>query len=350
MYKVGVLGNCCTHGVGAVSSLNAREDIKIIAGYEPNPHRASELSNALGFALAESYEEICENSDVDIVVITTDPCDKAKMVEKACKAGKHIFLNKPFCPNLYIQGYYGRKEYGLWGLKYLDQHESYWEQTVPFLATMHPDIHADRINADGVRLQNWWNENFRFLPTVTNHVLTHRIQENSFDSRLPRIWDHLGWKYSFMSGLASGGSITACILPENLDNVQGIREFYQKWLIWARDNFEYVKYNVSFGEQVRVRGIDGHSRIKGDHGFIFLCNPNPRPTRIQFNLNDEVGLYEKGQFTLKELYNNFLMHLFNNTISIIKFRSIIITIFVKPPYAINYMFIQPPEPLLITVS
>jgi len=100
MYKVGVLGNCCTHGVGAVSSLNAREDIKIIAGYEPNPRRASELSNALGFALAKSYEEICENSDVDIVVITTDPCDKAKMVEKACKAGKHIFLNKPFCHTL----------------------------------------------------------------------------------------------------------------------------------------------------------------------------------------------------------------------------------------------------------
>ena len=100
MYKVGVLGNCCTHGVGALSSLNAREDIKIIAGYELNPRRANELSNALGFALAKSYEEICENSDVDIVVITTDPCDKAKMVEKACKAGKHIFLNKPFCHTL----------------------------------------------------------------------------------------------------------------------------------------------------------------------------------------------------------------------------------------------------------
>jgi len=216
-------------------------------------------------------------------------------------------------PNLYIQGYYGRKEYGLWGLKYLDQHESYWEQTVPFLATMHPDIHADRINADGVRLQNWWNENFRFLPTVTNHVLTHRIQENSFDSRLPRVWDHLGWKYSLMSGLAVGGSITACILPEDLDNVQGIREFYQKWLIWSRNNFEYVKYNVSFGDQFRIGGIDGHSRIKGDHGFIFLCNLNPRPTSIQFNLNDEIGLYQNGQFTLKELYPKENCYYFDET-------------------------------------
>ena len=100
MYQIGILGNCCTHGAGAVGSLKAREYIKIIAGYEANPRRAGELSNALGFALAGSYDEICKDPDVDIVVITTDPCDKAEMVEKACSAGKHIFLNKPFCHTL----------------------------------------------------------------------------------------------------------------------------------------------------------------------------------------------------------------------------------------------------------
>ena len=80
--------------------MKAQEDIRIIAGYESEPRRANELSDALGFTLAGSYEEICENPDVNIVVITTDPCDKADMVEKACKAGKHIFLNKPFCHTL----------------------------------------------------------------------------------------------------------------------------------------------------------------------------------------------------------------------------------------------------------
>lgn len=97
MYNVGVIGNCCTHGAGIAGSLKAREDIDITAGYEQNPRRAYELSNALEFALTGSYDEIFRNPDVDIVVITTDPCDKAEMVEKACEAGKHIFLNKPFC-------------------------------------------------------------------------------------------------------------------------------------------------------------------------------------------------------------------------------------------------------------
>jgi hypothetical protein len=204
---------------------------------------------------------------------------------------------------LYYQGFYGRKEYGLWGLKYIDQHEAYWEQQAQYLASIHPDIHSDRMNADGVRLQSWWNQTFRFLPAVMNHALVHRLtQVYADDPKLKRVWDHTGWKYAFMSGLAIGGSITAPILPETLDDVTGYKAFYEKWLRWARKNFEYVKYNLPFGEQVQVGGIDGYARIKGDHGYIFLCNPGPRPARTQFILDDAIGLKARGRFTLKELY------------------------------------------------
>jgi predicted dehydrogenase len=37
---------------------------------------------------------------VDIVAVSSDPCDKADMVEKAAAAGKPIYLNKPFCDSL----------------------------------------------------------------------------------------------------------------------------------------------------------------------------------------------------------------------------------------------------------
>lgn len=46
--------------------------------------------------MAHSFDEILEHPEIDIVVITTDPCEKAGLVEKACQVGKHIFLNKPF--------------------------------------------------------------------------------------------------------------------------------------------------------------------------------------------------------------------------------------------------------------
>jgi len=205
-------------------------------------------------------------------------------------------------PDLFLMAYYGRKEYGLWGLKHFDQHESYWEQTVFYGASVHPDVHDDRVNADGARLQNWWNENFRFLPTAMNHALTHRIGENSYDARLPKVWDHGGWRYSLMSGIASSGSVTACILPEDLRLVPGMQEFYTRWLDWARKNFEYVKYNMALGDQVLPGGIDVWARVKGDHGFLFLCNPAPRPTRTDFVLDDQIGLCRRGQYTLKELH------------------------------------------------
>jgi hypothetical protein len=206
-------------------------------------------------------------------------------------------------PGLYYQGFYGRKEYGLWGQKYTDQHEFYWEQYFQDVRSLHPDLHADRLNADGVRMQAWWSENFRFLPTVMNHAIAHRMNQlYAHPPDLKKLWDHTGWQYAFMSALAVGGSLTAPFMPENLDDIAGYRDFYRKWLAWARQNFDYVKYGVSFGDQVTVGGIDGHARIKGDHGFIFLCNPNPRPTRTEFSLGEEIGLSARGRFTLKELY------------------------------------------------
>ena len=53
--------------------------------------------------------------------------------------------------------------------------------------------------------------------------------------------------------------------------------FYRKWLRWAKDHFDYVNHTEPFGEQVQPGAVDGYARIKGDHGFVFLFNGNPRP-------------------------------------------------------------------------
>jgi hypothetical protein len=205
-------------------------------------------------------------------------------------------------PDLYLMSYYGRKEYGLWGFKYFNQQECYWEQTILYGGTVHPDLHDDRVNADGVRLQNWWNVNFRFLPSMIGHGLVHRIGEHAYDPALTKVWDHGGWKYALLSALACSGSITLCILPEKIEQVKGFTEFYRYWLAWAGENFDYVKYNIPFGEQVRTGGIDGYARIKENRGFIFLCNPGPRTTRIRFHFGENIGLYQAGFYTLKMIY------------------------------------------------
>jgi len=204
-------------------------------------------------------------------------------------------------PGLFIQGFYGTKHFGLWGLKHTDQHEVYNEQTA-CVCTHHTQISDDRQNADGLRFQNYWCMRFRFLPAVIGHGLVHRMSEGSFDRELTKAWDFYGWRYSLMSSLAVSGSIMPAILPYESDLVPGYREFYRKWTRWAKENFDYVRYTEPFGEQVQPGAVDGYARIKRDHGFAFLFNGNPRPSQIVFEVGDEINLQEEGEYELVEIY------------------------------------------------
>ena len=99
-YRVGILGNCCTHGKGCCAVFKRHSDTRLVAAYEKNPRRAKELQEVLGAPLANSYDDVINHPEVDFVAIACDPGDKADMVEKAAAAGKHIFLNKPLCESL----------------------------------------------------------------------------------------------------------------------------------------------------------------------------------------------------------------------------------------------------------
>ena len=100
VYGVGIVGNCCTHGAGLCAMFKARKDTKVVAAYEANPRRARMLEAVFANPLAESYDAVIRDPAVDIVAIACDPCDKAMMVEKAARAGKAVFLNKPPCDSL----------------------------------------------------------------------------------------------------------------------------------------------------------------------------------------------------------------------------------------------------------
>lgn len=204
-------------------------------------------------------------------------------------------------PGLFIQAFYGTKQFGLWGLKDVDGHEVYNEQTA-CVSTHHTQISDDRQNADGLRFQNYWSMRFRFLPTVIGHPLVGRMSEGSWDRELVKACDFYGWQYSLMSALAVSGSIMPAILPYESDLLPGYKEFYKKWTAWAKANFDYVQYTEPFGEQVQPGAVDGYARIKGDHGFVFLFNGNPRSSQITFEIGDEINLQEKGDYEFVEIY------------------------------------------------
>lgn len=97
MYGVGILGNCATHGAATACKFIRHPKTRVVTGYERNTHRAEELQEAMDTTLAASYEQVIQHPEVQIVVVTTDPCDKADMVEIAAEQGKALFVNKPLC-------------------------------------------------------------------------------------------------------------------------------------------------------------------------------------------------------------------------------------------------------------
>ncbi|MBI5093441.1 MAG: Gfo/Idh/MocA family oxidoreductase [Candidatus Hydrogenedentes bacterium] len=100
VYGVGIVGNCCTHGAGLCGMFKSRPDTRVVAAYEKDARRGPELQQTFGQALAASYDAVIAHPEVEIVAVSCDPCDKATMVEKAAAAGKHVYLNKPFCESL----------------------------------------------------------------------------------------------------------------------------------------------------------------------------------------------------------------------------------------------------------
>ncbi|MGN1410154.1 MAG: hypothetical protein ACI4XJ_08255 [Eubacteriales bacterium] len=205
-------------------------------------------------------------------------------------------------PHLFLMSFYGRKEYGLWGFRYFSQHEVYWEQTIMFGATLYNDLHDDRVNACGVRLQNQWSMNFRFLPAHIGHGLVTRMGESWFDPSMDRAYDFGGYKYALISAIACCGSVTHCNLPDRLENVPGFAEFYRKWIKWAKDNYRYCEFTRPIADCVSNQVIDGFSRIDKDSGQIFLFNSSPKGMNKKITLGKNLGIDTDKKFCLRILY------------------------------------------------
>lgn len=225
------------------------------------------------------------------------------------KAMQMIKDMKQKCPNLLIQSFHGLKEYGLWGMKGIDWHESYWEQDPYFFAASNPDFSADRYTADGMRMQCWWNHNFRFLPSMQNQFMSSRMIQNCFyPSEYRYLFDFYGYKYALLSAIACGGSITFPMLPFSFDFCPDYFNFVSKWINYAKKNYYLNKNMTSFGSQVRVGGIDGYAKWSSEYnnGLIFLFNPSPYKISYSLDFNEEIGLDEDN----KHAYNISILYPF----------------------------------------
>src|SRR5437879_4304404 len=93
-----------------------------------------------------------------------------------------------------------------------------------------------------------------------------------------RDWDYLGYRYSFISSIATGGwnsvvdMIPARDREEFLNFSSSDKAWIRHWLGWADTNAEYLRHTRTILGQPGIGKADGTSALVRDHGYLFLFN------------------------------------------------------------------------------
>ncbi len=194
------------------------------------------------------------------------------------------------------------------------------ESFMPF-----PGLHFSRVSADRERYTAYRYKNYEYAPSeLVPGYMTHQTSRSDETDRMPaettpdrgvvlerfraRDWDSLGWKYSVIASIAIAGwnnvidLIPARDLAEHRAFSDADQRWWRQWIAWTDTNKEYLRRTRTIIGQPEMGRADGTSAIIGDHGFIFLFNPNARRVTAEFPLDATIGLEAAGRFFLKELY------------------------------------------------
>ncbi len=196
------------------------------------------------------------------------------------------------------------------------------ESFVPY-----PDLHFDRVSADRTRYVNFWYRNYQFAPSeIVPGYATHQtersrnvpadaetgghpqtVEEVHTAFRL-RDWDYLGFRYSFLSSIGTGGwnNVVDMIPARDTEEFKHFSEqdkqWIRTWLDWTSTHKELLRHTRTILHQPSMGRLDGTSAIDGDHGFVFLFNPNYRALKDVLPLDKSIGLERGSKFLLREIY------------------------------------------------
>jgi len=188
----------------------------------------------------------------------------------------------------------------------------------------YPDLHFDRVSADRARFVNYWYRNYQFAPEeIVPGYATHQTersrgistadgnrnkQEMMYTRYRPRDWDYLGYRYSFISSIATGGwnnvvdMIPARDQEESRHFSTEDKAWIRDWLAWTTQNKKLLLHTRTILQQPALGNVDGTAAILGDRGFLFLFNPNYKQFPADVSLDNSIGLTKGERFLLKEIY------------------------------------------------
>jgi predicted dehydrogenase len=82
-----------------IESVRDSHKIQVTTGISREPARHVEFARSAGIDVVASYSQVLKRADIDAVILATPHSLHAPQVVQAAKAGKHVFVEKPFTLN-----------------------------------------------------------------------------------------------------------------------------------------------------------------------------------------------------------------------------------------------------------
>ncbi len=178
-----------------------------------------------------------------------------------------------------------------------------------------PDLHTDRVSADRQRFAAWTYRMQRFCPPeILPGFIMHQTERSDArrvmrrDRFRPRDWDVLGWRFSVLSsiGTAPFNHVVNYLPARDEDEFRAFsredKGWIRDWLDWTDKNAPVLKHLKPILGPPMIGHVDGTAACLGDHGFVFLFNPNYRRMDAKFVLGALIGLETTKELVIEELY------------------------------------------------
>lgn len=83
-------------GQRLLESVQSSDNIRITTGISRDPAKHAELAQRCGLRVVSSYARVLNDPQIDAVILATPHSQHAAQIVQAAKAGKHVFVEKPF--------------------------------------------------------------------------------------------------------------------------------------------------------------------------------------------------------------------------------------------------------------
>jgi hypothetical protein len=230
-------------------------------------------------------------------------------------------------PTIVIDGRQSYQQYGPWSWLAGSYPHPTGNDEQPESFKPYPDLHFDRVSADRTRFVNYWYRNYQFAPAeIIPGYATHQTERSMgvasdssgaphaetetmmYTRYLPRDWDYLGFRYSFISSIATGGWNNVVDMIPGRDTEEwkhfssGDKDWIRNWLNWTTEHKDLLRHTRTILQQPAMGHVDGTSAIEGDHGYLFLFNSNYKQLTAEFHLDETIGIDRGGKFFLREIF------------------------------------------------